>query len=214
MQNPSVTRAVLSLSMLVACAKQGSESSAPSGKAGAPVSAARNSPQPEGTHQATPPQGQPQLLAGAGSSASNRGRAATITLRGQADEGLRAQATLREVDDAVEIALNVEHASPGTRIVALRDTGSCSRAEPEAASAAIPKGSGHGGYDVNPELGALAIDRSGAGRLSVKVPAANLGRETEGSLLGKALVIYPDRRTPEAPNPGADVLACAQILAE
>jgi Cu/Zn superoxide dismutase len=143
------------------------------------------------------------------------GREANAELHGLGGERLRGRALLKERAGGVEIALQVENATPGTPVVVLRDTGSCSRATPKGAGpAALAKPGQHAPHEANAQLGALLIDQSGEGKLHVNLPTANLKQEEPGTLLGKALLIYPQERIGTGRSQGQTVIACAQILAD
>lgn len=178
-----------------------------------PPSAQRAAPAASGEqaiHESESPRRSPAPAAGARTDGE-----AEAELRGLTGERLRGRAELKERKGGVEIALEVENASPGTRLVALDDTGSCAEVSPRDASrAASAKPGQHRAEEPNPELGALVIDRNGGGKLRINVPDANLQREQQGSLLGKTLVIYPPERITTKRGQTGAVIACAQILAK
>jgi Cu/Zn superoxide dismutase len=140
-------------------------------------------------------------------------RTARAELRSLAGDKL-GSARLSERAEGVEIQVELENSAPGPRMVALRASGSCSREgspeQPVAANRGV-----HVAQEANLGLGALLVGERGAGALQVNVPASNLKAEQEGSLLGKALVVYPAEPNGSLPTKKKQALvACAQILAE
>jgi hypothetical protein len=118
---------------------------------------------------------------------------------------LQGDATLHETGAAVELVLQVKRATPGTGRVVLRGSGRCAE---DSATDSQPAATG---VPSETALGTLLVRENGEGRLELTLKDANLDTEREGTLLGKALVVYSAQPRKRARASAELPVACAQI---